>query len=83
MEIKYNMRKTLLILNISAFIASVLWLIFNPDFEPLISTLLTLGGLIGFVLIKPKKSEGKVVMKQKGGKKSKQYQSAGDMTIKK
>jgi hypothetical protein len=77
------MRKILLISNISAFISSVLWLIFKPDFEPLITTLLTLCGLIGFVFIKPKKSKEKIVMKQKAGKKSRQYQSAGDMTIKK
>lgn len=75
------MRKTLLILNISAFIASLVWLYFNRDFEPLISSIVTLAGLIGFVVIKPKNKAGNTVMRQKAGKNSTQYQSGGDMTI--
>lgn len=75
------MRKILLILNVCAFIASLIWLCKNRDFEPLISSLLTLAGLIGFTVTKPKKEMGKIGMKQKAGKKSRQYQSGGDMTI--
>jgi hypothetical protein len=75
------MRQILLIINIGAFIASVAWLIFKPDYEPLISSLLTLGGLITFALVKPKEKKGKLVMKQKAGKNSQQYQSGGNMTI--
>lgn len=75
------MRKTLLIINIAAFIASIAWLVFKPDYEPLISSLLTFGGLISFALIKPNDKKEKLVMKQKAGKKSKQYQSGGNMTI--
>lgn len=75
------MRKILLIINIAAFIASLAWLIYKPDYEPLISSLLTLGGLISFALIKPKDEKGNILMKQKAGKNSTQYQSGGDMTI--
>jgi len=75
------MRKTLLILNICAYIASLIWLYKIRDFEPLISSILTLAGLIGFVVTKPNKEKDKIVMKQKAGKKSRQYQSGGDMTI--
>lgn len=75
------MRNILLIINIAAFIASLVWLILNPDYEPLISSLLTLGGVISFALIKSKNKREKLVMKQTAGKKSNQYQSGGDMTI--
>lgn len=75
------MRQILLTINVAAFIASIAWLIFKPDYEPLISSLLTLGGLISFLIIKPKDKKGKIVMKQKAGKKSTQYQSGGNMTI--
>jgi hypothetical protein len=77
----HTMRKTILIIIIAAFSASIAWLVFKPDYEPLISSLLTLGGLISFILIKPNDKKEKLVMKQKAGKKSKQYQSGGDMTI--
>lgn len=75
------MRQILLIINIAAFIASIAWLIYKPDYEPLISCLLTLGGLISFLIIKPKDKKGKIVMRQKAGKNSTQYQSGGNMTI--
>lgn len=75
------MRKILLILNICAFIASLIWLYKIRDFEPLISSILTLAGLIGFAVTMPKKKSDKIVMKQKAGKKSRQYQSGGNMTI--
>jgi hypothetical protein len=76
------MRKILLILNICAFIASIIWLYNNQDFEQLISSILTLAGLIGFVVTKPKnETDKKVIMKQKAGNNSRQYQSGGNMTI--
>lgn len=75
------MRHILLIINIAAFIASIAWLIYKPDYEPLISFLLTLGGLISFALIKPEDKKGKIVMSQKADKNSTQYQSGGNMKI--
>jgi uncharacterized membrane-anchored protein YitT (DUF2179 family) len=76
------MRKTLFIINMAAFVASIAWLIYKPDYEPLISSLLTLGGLISFIFTKPKNKKVKLIMSQKAGRNSKQYQSGGNMTIK-
>lgn len=75
------MRTILLILNICAFLASLIWLYKVRDLEPLISSILTLAGLIGFIMTKPKNKTDKTTLKQKAGKNSTQYQSGGDMTI--
>ena len=75
------MRKILLILNVLAFVASLVWLYEVQNFESLISSILTFGGLIGFKVTKSKKDKNKISMKQKAEKKSTQYQSGGDMTI--
>jgi|GEM_PF-2242107 len=79
------MRKTLFIINIAAFVTSIAWLIYNPDYEPLISSLLTFGGVISFIFTIPKNKKDKrvkLIMSQKAGNNSKQYQSGGNMTIK-
>jgi hypothetical protein len=63
-----------------------MWLIYDPGFEPLISSITTLVVLLGLLFIKSKSSEktpNKIYMNQKAGKKAKQYQSYRDMTINK
>lgn len=62
-----------------AFVASLIWLITKPDWEPLVSTLLLLAALIGQFISRNKNKE--IKMTQKGGKKSKNYQAGGDINI--
>ena len=66
-------------MNILAFVASLIWLITKPDWEPLVSTLLLLAALIGQFISRNMKKETK--MTQKGGKKSKNYQAGGEINI--
>jgi hypothetical protein len=75
-----NMRIILWIADLLGIVLSALWYIKEPGFEPIITGIATLGGLIALLITENKKPE-KVEMKQKAGKKSKQYQSGGDMTI--
>ena len=75
------MRIILWVIDIVAIILSVLWYIEERTYEPIITGMLSLGGLIALLTTKSKNSKN--VMKQKAGKKSKQYQSGGDMTINK
>lgn len=77
------MKRILFLLNLIAFIASILWMIIQPGYEPLISSVLTLSGLITFYFVNRKKDQRNITMKQKSGNRSKQYQSAGDMIINK
>ena len=77
------MRITLWIIDVIAIILSVLWYVEVKTYEPIITGLASLGGLIA-LLSTGRKSNGKhkkQILKQKAGKKSKQYQSGGDMTI--
>jgi hypothetical protein len=73
------MQITLLILNLAAIISAVIWLISKPDWEPLVTTIGLLIGLI--VQLFSNNSGGGAKMKQKGGKRSTNYQAGGDITI--
>jgi hypothetical protein len=75
------MKLTLIILNILGLIGAIIWLILKPDWEPLVTTIGLIGGLITqFYLTKDSSS---IKMKQKGGKGSENYQSGGNITINK
>ena len=73
------MRIILWVIDIVAIVLSVFWYLEEKTYEPIITGILSLGGLIALLISKPEKN--KIVMKQKAGKKSKQYQSGGDMKI--
>jgi hypothetical protein len=78
------MKLTLLILNILALIASIIWLVLKPDWEPLVTTIGCIGGLIAqYFTNSDNNSKDNVKMTQKSGKNSKNYQSYGDITINK
>jgi hypothetical protein len=77
------MKLTLLILNILALIASIIWLALKPDWEPLVTTIGCIGGLIAQYFTNSDNSKDNVKMTQKSGKNSKNYQSYGDITINK
>ena len=77
---KYKVRWILWLVDIMALLLSLLWLLFEPGFEPLLSFILCIGGLITLLLTKSKKNSS-VVMKQKAGDNSKQYQSNRDINI--
>lgn len=70
-----DMKKTLIILNIAALIASLIWLMTDKSWEPLVTSLGLVASLITLTFSKDK-GQG-ITMKQKGGKKSTNYQ-AGD-----
>jgi hypothetical protein len=73
------MQNVYILLNLAAFIAVLIWLIIRPDWEPLAATLGTLATLIA-LLLKQRKTT-KNIMKQTGGKNSKNIQAGGDITI--
>lgn len=74
------MKKTLIILDICCIIGSVTWLMIDPSMEPLISMISFIAGLIG-LLYSGESNENKTVLKQKGGKKSTNYQSSGTINV--
>jgi hypothetical protein len=75
-----EMKKTLIILNIVALIASLIWLMTDRSLEPLISTIGLIASLIT-LLYNSDKSSG-ISMKQKGGKKSTNYQAGDTINVK-
>ncbi len=74
------MKKILIILNIASLIGTLIWLMQEKSWEPLVTSLGLIGSLIALIYSNSS-SLTRVKMKQKGGKKSKSYQSAGNMTI--
>lgn len=75
------MRNTLIFLNIVALIGSLVWLKNENNLEPLITTITLIVTLIPQI-VKNKPNLDKTTMSQKGGKKSNNYQSKGDINIK-
>ncbi|MEW7292124.1 hypothetical protein [Aquimarina sp. 2304DJ70-9] len=74
------MKKTLIILNIISLIAALIWLISERTWEPLVTSLGLIGSLI--TLIYSNSNAGRnIELYQKGGDKSKNYQSARDINI--
>ncbi|MDQ6469483.1 hypothetical protein RB619_02425 [Flavobacterium sp. LHD-80] len=72
---------TLLILNILAFLASIIWLYVERSLEPLISTLTLAGTLLVLFFNTDDNNDTKIKMKQKGGKNSKNYQAGGNINL--
>ncbi len=73
-------KNILIILNIAGLIGSLIWLMVNPSWEPLITAI----GLIGALIAQLKSGNGNIInMKQKGGKGSTNYQSGRDIHIQK
>lgn len=75
-----KMRKTLLVLNLLALVASIFWLALEKTFEPLISTLGLIATLLTLIFSNNENGD-KTIMKQKGGKNSRNYQSKGDINL--
>lgn len=74
------MKKTLLILNIAGLLGALIWLMVDATWEPLVTSIGLVGALIAQISSN-KNSAEKTVLKQKGGKNSKNYQSKGDINI--
>lgn len=75
------MKKALIILDILCIIGSLIWLMIDKSIEPLISTISFIAGLIA-LLYSNDSDHGNTIMKQKGGKKSTNYQSSGTINVK-
>ncbi len=74
------MKKTLIILNIVALIASLIWLMTDRSLEPLITSIGLIASLI--TLIYRSDNGSGISMKQKGGKKSTNYQAGDTINVK-
>ncbi|MGI0108312.1 hypothetical protein [Salinimicrobium sp. WS361] len=74
------MKKILLIINIAALIAALIWLKNDTSWEPLVASLGLIGALITQIF-NSKKTNETTTMNQKGGKNSKNYQSNRDINI--
>lgn len=75
-----NTNKILIILNILGIIGCLIWLMTEKSWEPLVTTIGLIGSLIALIY---SKNSNSISMKQKGGKKSTNYQSGGDININK
>ena len=75
------MKKTLIILNIVALIASLIWLMTDRSLEPLITSIGLIASLI--TLIYTSDNGSGISMKQKGRKKSTNYQAGDTINVKK
>lgn len=73
------MKKTLLILNIVALIASLVWLMKEQSLEPLITSIGLIATLI--TLIYSNNKDTSITMQQKGGKKSTNYQAGESINV--
>lgn len=74
------MKKTLIIINIASLIGALIWLMIEQSWEPLVTSLGLVGSLIALINSNTS-GQSNNKMSQNGGAKSKNYQSAGDMTI--
>lgn len=82
---KMTIKKVLLILNILALIGTLIWLMTDRSWEPLVATITLVATLITQLYGSGDNSgNGNTTkMSQKGGKNSKNYQSSGDININK
>jgi hypothetical protein len=74
------MKKILIILNIASLIGALIWLMSEKSWEPLVTSLGLIGSLIALIYSNYQTGDN-IKMKQKGGKNSKNYQSARDINI--
>lgn len=75
-----NIKQILIILTIAALLGSLIWLMVDPSWEPLVTSLGLIAALIAEIY-GGGSGGSKNKMTQRGGKNSKNYQSGGDMTI--
>jgi len=71
-------------LNIVALVLAIIWMVSNPDFEPLISAITLICTLIGLKhtqASKEKKEDSNTTMVQNSGNHSTNYQAKGNITI--
>ena len=76
------MKIGLIIINMACLLGSLIWLVVDKSWEPLITFLGLIGSLITLCYSNTN-SEAGIKMRQKGGNNSKNYQSSGDITINK
>ncbi|TCN59400.1 hypothetical protein D0809_05770 [Flavobacterium circumlabens] len=74
-----KIKTIIILLNILAFLTSVIWLYMDQTLEPLISTLSLTGTLL--VLFFNNDNDSKTKMRQKGGKNSTNYQAGGNINL--
>ena len=72
-------RTVLIILNVLAFIGTIFWVYNSPSWESIVAVIIAFTALI-YQFYDSGKNK-KIIMKQKGGKKSINYQASGNMTI--
>lgn len=77
-----TLRNILLTVNSLALVASILWAISKPDFEPIISVLVLIATLIG-LWVSDNSKQKKISQKQKSGNSSINYQSGRNINIQK
>jgi hypothetical protein len=75
------MRILFTILTVAAFLGSCIWAYKVRDYEPYIAVAASAAALVG-LWVTGDADKPNIKMSQKGGKKSKLYQSAGNMTFK-
>lgn len=71
-----------IIFNIAALLCTLIWLLLDSGWEPLATTIGLLGTLIRLLYSRKGDDDAIIIMKQKGGKNSNNYQSKGDINIK-
>lgn len=76
-------RTILIILNSTALFASLIWVITKPELEPFITCIGLIATLIAQLYTSKDDNVEKIIMKQKGGKGSTNYQSKGNININK
>lgn len=76
-----TIKKILIVLNIAGLLASLVWLYYQRELEPLITSIGLIGTLIAQLYADKNSNSDNLTMKQQGGKGSKNYQSKGDINI--
>jgi hypothetical protein len=72
-------KKTIIVLNILGLLGALIWLMTDQTWEPLVTSIGLIGALIA--LLFSGRQRGDTIMKQIGGKNSKNYQSKGDINV--
>jgi hypothetical protein len=75
-----NIKKVLVTLNIASLLGTLVWLMIEHSWEPLVTSIGLIGSLIALIFSNTSNKPG-IEMSQKGGKKSNNYQSGGDINI--
>lgn len=76
-----NLKFILLILNVVAFFASLIWVICEKSWESFITLIGLIISLISLTRSDDNSKGNKISMKQKGGKGSKNYQAGGNIKL--